>query len=290
MAKLRSPIKIIGGKGILRNKILPYFPPHKTYVEPFAGGANLLLAKEPSEVEVLNDIDPRVVALFDVISDPERLPVLIERLMLTPYSREERLFCKARWKDHLDDPIELARMFFVDCRQSLGGMIDRTSWGFVKTGSNCSVRGMAQPVAAYIKTIRMLPKIGERLEGVKIHHRDYKEILADYDAEDTLFYLDPPYPKDTRRDGWYSFEMSDKDHEQLVARINQLDGSVILSGYPNDIYQRLEVAGWKRVEFDRSCNAAARTTHTHLQGDGIVKVLQGRVECIWISPRAQRQI
>jgi DNA adenine methylase len=289
MAKLRSPIKIIGGKGVLRGRILPYFPAHKTYVEPFAGGANLLLAKEPCKVEVLNDLDPRVVALFEVISDPELLPVLTERLMLTPYSREERLYAKARWKDFLDDPVELARMFFVDCRQSLGGMIDRTSWGFVKSGPNASVKGLAQPISAYIKAIRTLPKVGDRLSGVKIHNADYKDILVEYDAEDTLFYLDPPYPKDTRRDGWYNFEMSNSDHAELVERVVGLRGSAILSGYPNDIYQKLEIAGWQRVEFDRSCNAAARTSHTQLQGDGIIKVLQGRVECLWINPRAQQQ-
>lgn len=41
-------------------KLLPLIPPHKIYVEPFGGGASLLFAKEPSPVEVYNDIDSAV--------------------------------------------------------------------------------------------------------------------------------------------------------------------------------------------------------------------------------------
>lgn len=285
MAVLRSPIKIIGGKGILRGKILPHFPKHRVYVEPFGGGGSVLLAKERSEVEVFNDLDPRMTTLFQVIVNDENRARLIEQLMLTPYSREERLHSKNHWQDAEDD-VARARMFFVDCRQSLGGMIDRTSWGLV---TNTSVRGMAQPINAYIGAIKMLPRIAERMKAVKIYNVDYKEILEEYDGEDTLFYLDPPYPKETRRDGWYYFEMSAEEHEKLVEEIQKLKGAAILSGYPNDTYKKLEKVGWTRVSFDRSCNAAARTRHTQLQGDGVIKVMQGRTECLWLNPQATKE-
>lgn len=48
----------LGGKRRLADKILPLFPKHSCYVEPFAGGAALLFARsEPAKVEVLNDIN-----------------------------------------------------------------------------------------------------------------------------------------------------------------------------------------------------------------------------------------
>lgn len=271
---------------MLRGKILPYLPKHRVYVEPFGGGASVLLAKERSEVEVYNDIDPRVVILFQVIVDAKKRARLIEQLMLTPYSREERLHSKNNWHKE-EDEIVRARMYFVDCRQSLGGMIDRSSWGLV---TNTSVNGMAQPINAYIGAIKMLPRIAERMRGVKIHNVDYKEIFAEYDGPDTLFYLDPPYPKETRRDGWYYFEMSAEEHEELVKELQKLKGAAVLSGYPNDTYKKLEKQGWTRVSFDRSCNAAARTKHTQLQGDGVIKVTQGRTECLWLNPQAQKEI
>ena len=285
MAVLRSPIKIIGGKGVLRNKILPYLPKRHTYVEPFGGGGSVLLAREPSDVEVLNDIDPRVTTLFQVIVDSKKCARLIEQLMLTPYSREERLHSKNHWQD-ADDDVTRARMFFVDCRLSLGGMIDRTSWGFV---TNTSVRGMAQPISAYIGAIKMLPHVAERMKRVKIHNVDYKEIFAEYDGPDSVFYLDPPYPKETRRDGWYNFEMSSEEQKEMIEAAKQLQGAVVLSGYPNDLYKGLEKHGWTRVSFDRSCNAAARTRHTQLQGDGVIKVTQGRTECLWINEQATKE-
>lgn len=284
MATLRSPIKIIGGKGVLRGKILPHFPKHRVYVEPFGGGASVLLAKKPSEVEVFNDIDPRISTLFEVIVDKHKQALLIEQLMLTPYSREERLHSMNGWQD-VDSDVERARMFFVDCRQSMGGMIDRTSWGLV---TNTSVNGMAQPINAYIGAIKMIPRVAERMKKVKIHNTDYKKIFAEYDGEDALFYLDPPYPQETRRDGWYYFEMTAEEHEEMVELARQLKGMVILSGYPNDTYKGLEKYGWKKVTFDRSCNAAARTRHTQLQGDGVIKVTQGRTECLWLNPQAQK--
>jgi len=285
MAVLRSPIKIIGGKGVLRKRILPYFPKHRVYVEPFGGGGSVLLVKEHSEVEVFNDIDPRITTLFEVIVDDAQRELLIEQLMLTPYSREERLHSKDHWHDAKDD-VERARMFFVDCRQSLGGMIDRSSWGLV---TNTSVRGMAQPINAYVGAIKMLPRVAERMKRVLIHNVDYKEMFSAYDGEDTLFYLDPPYPRETRRDGWYYFEMTKEEQEEMVEAARKLQGMVVLSGYPNDTYKELKKDGWQLVSFDRSCNAAARTKHTQLQGDGVIKVTQGRTECLWLNPKAQKE-
>jgi DNA adenine methylase len=283
MAVLRSPIKIIGGKGVLRKKLLPYFPPHRVYVEPFGGGASVLLAKPRSDVEVYNDLDPRIVNLFRVITNERDLDILTEQLMLTLYSREERLHSMSGWKEE-EDPVARARMFFVDCRQSLGGMIDRTSWGLV---TKSSVNGMAQPIHAYIGAIKMLPRIAARMKMVQLHNVDYKEILFEHDGDDTLFYLDPPYPRSTRRDGWYSFEMSEEDHEEMIGLLTTLRGMVVLSAYPNELYSTLEKHQWKCVSFSRSCNAAARTKHTQLQGEGVVRVAQGRTECLWTNRQAQ---
>ena len=57
----------VGGKRRLAKRILPIFPAHECYVEPFAGGAALFFLKEPSDVEVLNDINGELINLYRVV-------------------------------------------------------------------------------------------------------------------------------------------------------------------------------------------------------------------------------
>ena len=61
-----GPLPYIGGKNRLATKIISLLPEHTTYVEPFAGGAQVLFHKPPSEVEVLNDLSFDVVNFFGV--------------------------------------------------------------------------------------------------------------------------------------------------------------------------------------------------------------------------------
>jgi DNA adenine methylase len=85
---MRSPIGWFGGKGNMRGRILPTFPPHKRYVEPFGGGASLLLAKEPVELEVYNDLDHALYEFFTTLADPGEFERFYRRVALLPYSRE----------------------------------------------------------------------------------------------------------------------------------------------------------------------------------------------------------
>jgi hypothetical protein len=45
------------GKKRIADRLAAMLPPHSTYVEPFAGSGAVLFAKEPAEVEAINDAD-----------------------------------------------------------------------------------------------------------------------------------------------------------------------------------------------------------------------------------------
>jgi DNA adenine methylase len=72
MARLRSPSCWFGGKGQMTAKLLPLTLDCRRYVEPFGGGASVLLAREPVDVEVYNDIDGNLHEFFCVLADPRK--------------------------------------------------------------------------------------------------------------------------------------------------------------------------------------------------------------------------
>lgn len=189
--RLRSPITWFGGKGILAPKIVPFFPPHTCYVEPFCGGASCLFAKAPSPVEVINDVNSDIVNFFRVLRDAQKFEEFHRLTALTPYSREEyaryRTDWRTKWQECADD-VERAYRWYVIARMSFAGEFGR-SWG---RSVSTSRLGIANAVAQWLSIVDMLPAIAERVRTVQIEHGDWLKVLEDYDTPDTLFYIDPP--------------------------------------------------------------------------------------------------
>lgn len=279
--RLRSPIHWFGGKGNLRARLLPLIPPHKTYVEPFGGGASLLFAKEPSPVEVYNDLDSGLVNFFRVLRDPEKFARFYHLASFTPYSREEYAFCNSTWES-CDDEAERAYRWYVVARMSFSGAFGH-SWSRSITTSR---RGMSESTSKWLSTLEMLPRIHERLMQVIIEHLDFREAIEKYDTPETCFYLDPPYVLEARRSGGYSHELSADDHRDLVDLLLRITGKAVLSGYRNELYLPLEEAGWERVDIETACHATGRTRVTGILGEGSARAKQPRVESVWISPNA----
>src|SRR5206468_7126137 len=82
-------VRFHGGNVRLASWLMKMFPAHQTYVEPFGGGAGVLLRKPRSHLEVYNDLDGDVVTFFRVLQDPCKRDSLAERLAFTPFARAE---------------------------------------------------------------------------------------------------------------------------------------------------------------------------------------------------------
>lgn len=281
--RLRSPIKWFGGKGNMVTKILKYVPKHTYYLEAFGGGANLLFAKEPAPFEVYNDLDGGLVHFFKILRDKEKFNKLYKKVCLTPYSRETYIWCRANYKT-IEDDIERAWAWYILARWSFGG-----HWGagFGYVHKHIS-RGMPAECSKWLSIIEMLPEIHARIMPVQIEHLDWKACMDKYDWEfsEGFYYLDPPYMPDARRAGGYTHEMTSEQHEELIDYLltNQHKKRVMLSGYDNPIYTKLEQNGWRKASWEVSCHAAGRTRDTGIQGKGATrKHNQRRIECIWIN-------
>ena len=246
----KAPIAWYGGKYYLAKWIISHLPEHRVYVEPFGGMANVLLKKHPSEVEVFNDLDDRVVNFFRVIRDPGKLRELKRRCELTPYSRSEfTALCES--PEPVDD-VDRAWWFFVRCRQARGGIgmssITKNAWAT----SSRTRREMPEPVSKYLAAIDGLVDVAERFRRVVVEAMPAISLIKKYDGPDVLFYCDPPYPAETRhgnKAATYAFEMSIEDHKSLLATLRSCRGKVLLSSYDSCLYSS-QLEDWGRFSKD----------------------------------------
>ena len=264
MASIKSPIIWFGGKSYMLGEILPLIPNHHCYVEPFGGGASVLLAKPRSKVEVYNDLDSAVVNFFRML-DPDNpdFDRFINLCRINPMSRELYDEYKKTWDDQPDMVKQVCQWFFM-ARQSFNGGAGKGGWN----GGNHRNRA-----AQIYDAVERLPEIADRLRKVQLENNDWETVVKRYDSERTFFYMDPPYVHSTRKSGGYTHEMTDDDHERLIARICTLKGKVLISGYPNPIYDKLD---WQRTDLDASCFSA--------HGSGAETE---RIECLWRNYDAQ---
>ena len=280
-----APFMWPGGKGAIAKWVVSHLPRNATvYVEPYAGAASVLWhLPEPYPVEVLNDLDQRIVNLFRVLQDREKFEELQHRLVWTPYSRTE--FVRAleildAWEEY--DEVSRAWAFFVAQNQGFGGKANNDSdWGRVM---NKISRGMAGTAASWRSRLKSLTWWHDRLTRVQIDNRDALEVIRYWDTPETLFYLDPPYVLETRQGGeLYRHEASMEHHEALVQTLLGIKGQAVLSGYDHPVYRPLEEAGWRKVSRETASHLAGRIRGSRLQGKGAALQHARRVECLWIK-------
>ncbi|HWD19104.1 MAG TPA: DNA adenine methylase [Verrucomicrobiae bacterium] len=265
MSPPRNPaLRYYGAKFRLGRWIASNFPPHITYVEPFGGAAGVLLRKEPSPVEVYNDLDSGVVNFFRVLREqPQALFRSVDR---TPFAREE--FDQAF--EYHPNPLEDARRFFVSSWQGFGGSRHKSTGWKIQRG--LWEKSRANQLQEWHSAKRNLVRVAWRLRDVQIEHADALDVIRRFDTEQTLFYVDPPYPTDTRNVSWckgaYAFEYSMADHTHLANLLCRIKGMAIVSTYPNPFYDQA-FAGW--VKLSTTSQTMNKTVATEL---------------IYLSPRA----
>ena len=279
--KIRAPFPWLGGKGSpkIKNFILKNLPPHTAYVEPFGGGASILLAKKPVDVEVYNDVNRGIVNFFRVLADGETFVRFFARVEKLPTSRELYEEYLRTWTA-IHDPVEQAVRWYYVARNGFGGVFGNSFVPGVTT--NCTHR--------WESALEDIHAVHTRMKAVVIECLDWREILKTYNAPGYLAYCDPPYAPGTRRSGGYAHELQDKDHEELVETLMSYPGAILLSGYDTPLYAPLEAAGWDKVEVDVVCSAAGHTRTNGLCGAGSSLEKQRRTECLWRNPETQRRL
>jgi DNA adenine methylase len=263
-APRRPVVRYHGGKWVLAKRIIAHFPAHRVYTEVFGGGGSVLMRKPRSYAEVYNDLDGEIVNVFRVLRDPHAAAELTRQLRLTPFAREEFELSYLP----SDDPIEQARRTVARSYMGFGSGGASGS----KTGFRCSsTRSGTIPSHDWANYPECLAAFTDRLQGVVIENRPAADVLRQQDSREALHYVDPPYVFASREGGAqpdYRFEMTDDEHRLLAGTLRSLQGMVILSGYPSELYAEL-FPDWHCVAMD---------THAASGAD--------RVECLWFNPAA----
>ena len=208
-----GPLSYIGGKNRLAATIIRALPEHTTYVEAFAGGAQVLFHKSPSEVEVINDLDYDIVNFFRVCQ--WHYEELVRYLKYCLIARKWFDLLAETKPEGLTD-IQRAGRFFYLQKNCFGGLV---------LGRHYHYGVVQRPNYNPARIPQIIEQAHERLLQVQIESLPYQDVLLKYDRPTTVFYLDPPY--------WerklYKHNFTEKDFIELEQRLHNLKGKFLLS-------------------------------------------------------------
>lgn len=256
----------VGGKHSIAKWLIQYYPEHKIYVEPFGGAASMFFYKKESEKEVYNDINSAMANLFRVLRDEEKTNKLIRMFEYFVHSVEFSLEAWENYQNQEKSDIERAYYTIYLLQTGRGH--------FNKYASLNGVRSLESNQENITKKIK---EVHRRFKNVVIENVDWKDCFRRYDSEETFFYCDPPYlVYDIKR--IYKDAMTEKEHLELLEKIKECKGMVIISGYDNELYKKeLEDCGWAKKQYKTSVKFSIHeNSRKNNKGE--------RIETIWIKP------
>jgi len=227
--RVKPLIPWMGGKRRLVKDILPLFPEHECYVEPFFGGGAMYFAKEESKVEVINDINCELVNLYRVVQN--HLEPFVDCFKYA-VSRKVFEWEKMKNPETLTDIQRAARFFYLQ-RSCYGGKITSQTFGTATTD---------KPKLNLLRVEEDLSEAYLRLQQSFIECLPWDEVVKKYDRAHTLFYFDPPYLDVAG----YGVEFGIEEYQHMAELMQTMSGKAILSinAHPTirDIFQSFEMS------------------------------------------------
>jgi DNA adenine methylase len=208
-----GPLAYIGGKNRLASKLVELFPEHQTYVETFCGGAQVFFRKEPSKVEILNDLNEDIFNFLRVCQ--LHYEELVRYLRYAVVSRSLFDLFEKTEPQTLTDIQRAARFFFLQ-KNCYGGLVRRRNFCVsVEDRSNYNPEKIPDLIA----------RTHERLLHVQLECLPYQDVLRKFDRPFTFFYLDPPYFNKP----YYKFNFEEEDYVQMANQLKSLKGKFLMS-------------------------------------------------------------
>jgi len=237
---MKTPVTYYGGKQKLVTTILPLFPEHILYNEPFCGGAALFFSKPQSEIEVLNDLNQELINFYTVMQ--QDFISLQKKINITLHSRRQHKDASVIYNNpHLFDNLDRAWAVWVLASQSFASKIDGT-WGYDKA-KNTTTKKIIN------KCVQFTEDYAIRLQNVQLECADALYIIRSRDHDKAFHYCDPPYyNSDCGHYGGYSAF----DFENLLKTLAEVKGKFLLSSYPSELLDKYKKKyGWYQLTIEQ---------------------------------------
>jgi DNA adenine methylase len=246
MKKLMAPIKFFGGKNLMFNEIMKYFPKpeeYNCYIEGFGGSFAIGLKVDPiPPIQMYNDLDQNVYSLYKVLSDPVMFKTFKEKCDLVFYSEDIRAeFIHSLKNDELTFEDRAFKFFYIN-RTSHNGV-----GGFSK--NTYIRRNMSKSISDFLSAIDRLPELHDRLSRVIVTNMDGIELIRKYNTPNVFHYADPPYEQSTRTSTRYKIDMDRDGHIDFLNAVMESKAKILISGYDCELYDKLSENGFTKVSF-----------------------------------------
>ena len=235
-----APFAWIGGKSKLAPRIVSLMPPHVKYVEVFGGALSVFYRKEPSKIEVVNDINGDLINLHRIIQTrPQSLSFYLNSMLKS----REIFYGIKDGKLRPRNEIEAAAFYFYLINMSFSAKGE-----YYAMSKGRGAKNIYKDFSVYSR----------RLKRASIENMSYEKLIKEYDDKDALFYLDPPY---VGTESYYKTpkDFSMNDHRNLALILQSIKGKFILSYNDCEIVREL-YAGFRfeEAQINYCLNGAVR--------------------------------
>lgn len=226
---LYSPLRYPGGKA----KMIPFFQnlicqnnwEDKTYIEPFAGGANValsLLIEGYIQKIIINDADHAIYSFWhSILKHPKKFIQKIKRcnLNLEEWHCQKRIFLNPQSSE-----LDLGFAAFYLNRTNFSGVLSAGPLG------GLSQNGPYKLDARFTKEtlINKIKLISGYEKHIIVTCKDAIDLIKEIQPQkDYLIYFDPPYYVQGRK--LYTSFYQPQDHEKLATLVQKLKAPCIVT-------------------------------------------------------------
>jgi len=206
---LTPPISRMGGKSKLRKTIINRIPQHTCYVEVFFGAGWVYFGKEPSKVEVINDVETEITNLYKMMKHHSEE---IERLLQYEVSA----------RDQFDDYKHSDTKSMTEIQRAVR-FLYLISQSFASKGEHYGIATTGKPRGKIFNF--NFKDLKSRLRSTYVENQDFEQLIKRYDRPHTFFYCDPPYYETVG----YENPFTKDDHIRLANKLKGIQGQFLLS-------------------------------------------------------------